>query len=199
MISYLKGKLEKASPDHVIVEVGGVGYRVNIPLSAYEKLPPPGDDFTILTHFHVREDEQSLYGFVTEEERDLFEMLLGVSKIGPKVALAVLGGVPAATFKHAVASGDVSFLSSVRGIGKKTAERLILELKDKITLLPRLREEASKVHLKEGEEKIADVSGALLSLGYRQAQVHEALSRALKDAGPDWSVEQLLKETLKYL
>ena len=102
---------------------------MNIPSSISEKLPPPGEEITILTHLHVREDEQTLYGFITEEERELFRMLLGVSKIGPKVALAVLGGVPAPAFKQAVISGNADILAtSVRGIGKKTAERLILEL-----------------------------------------------------------------------
>ena len=199
MIEYLTGKLIKASPDHLVIEVNGVGYRVFIPLSSYEKLPEPGRSFTILTYFHVREDHQFLYGFMTEEERKLFQMLLGISKIGPSLALAVLGGIPAASFKRAVAAGDIDFLSTIRGIGRKTAERMILELKDKIDLLPRLREEAARSRLEEGEEKIDDVLGALLSLGYRQLAADKALRRALEKSGPDWSVERLLKEALAHL
>lgn len=199
MIEYLTGKLVKASPDHVIIEVNGVGYRVFIPLSSYEKLPGAGASFTILTHFHVREDHQFLYGFMTEEERKLFQMLLGISKIGPSLALAVLGGIPTDSFRRAVAAGDIDFLSTIRGIGRKTAERMILELKDKLDLLPRLREEAARAHLEEGEEKMDDVMGALVSLGYRQIAADKALRRALEKAAPDCSVERLLKEALTYI
>ena len=126
MIEYLTGKLIKASPDHLVIEVNGVGYRVFIPLSSYEKLPEAGRSFTILTYFHVREDHQSLYGFMMEEERKLFQLLLGISKIGPSLALAVLGGISPDSFKRAIAAGDIDFLSTIRGIGRKTAERMIL-------------------------------------------------------------------------
>ncbi len=199
MIEYLTGKLVKASPDHLIIEVNGVGYRVFIPLSSYEKLPEAGSRLTILTHFYVREDHQSLYGFMTEEERRLFQMLLGISKIGPSLALAVLGGISPDSFKRAIAAGDIDFLSTIRGIGRKTAERMILELKDKLDLLPRLREEAARAHLEEGEKKMDDVMGALVSLGYRQMAADKALRRVLEKSDPDWSVERLLKESLAHL
>ncbi|MDP8214590.1 MAG: Holliday junction branch migration protein RuvA [Candidatus Euphemobacter frigidus] len=199
MIDYLKGRLIKSAPDYAVVEVNGIGYRLLIPVSTFEKLPAPGPEITILTHLYVREDEQTLYGFTTEEERGLFLMLLGVSRIGPKVALGVLGGLPVSAFKSAVASGNVDLLSAIHGIGKKTAERLILELKDKITLLPRLRKDAGKIDLDEAEEKVADVMRALLSLGYRQMVAHKALTRALAAAEPDWPVERLLKESLRYI
>lgn len=199
MFEYLKGKLIRSAPDRAVVEVNGVGYLLVIPLSTFERLPVPGGELTILTHHYVREDEQTLYGFASNEERELFRMLLGVSKIGPKVALGVLGGIPVSDFGCAVASGDVDLLSSVPGIGKKTAERLILELKDKIDLFPRLRKEAAESRLKGGEEKAADVLRALESLGYRPAPARQALSRALDTADPGWPVERLLKETLKCL
>ena len=199
MIEYLKGKLVKSAPDYAIVEVNGIGYRLLIPVSTYEKLPAPGPEVCILTHLYVREDEQTLYGFAAEEERGLFLMLLGISRIGPKVALGVLGGIPVSSFKNAVVSGDVDLLSSIHGIGKKTAERLILELKDKITLLPRLKEAAGAVDLDQAEDKVTDVMRALLSLGYRQMAAHRALTRSLAAAEPDWPVERLLKETLRHL
>lgn len=199
MFEYLKGQMVSSAPDRVVVEVNGVGYLLVVPLSTFEHLPSPGDELTILTHHYVREDEETLYGFATEEERDLFRMLLGVSKIGPKVALGVLGGIPAAAFGGAIASGDTDLLSSVPGIGKKTAQRLILELKDKIDLLPRLRQEAGRSRLEGGEAKAADVLRALQSLGYRPAPARKALARALAAADPDWPVERLLKETLKSL
>lgn len=199
MYEFLKGRLISSAPDRAVVEVNGIGYLLVIPLSTYEKLPSPGEEMTVLTHHYVREDEQTLYGFVTEEERELFRMLLGVSKIGPRVALGILGGIPAAAFGAAIASGDVDLLSSVPGIGKKTAERLILELKDKIELLPRLRDEAGRSRIEGGEEKAADVLRALQSLGYRPGPARKALARALDEADPGWPVERLLKEALKCL
>ena len=199
MIAYLKGMLTESSPDQITVEVNGIGYRLFISLSTYEELPPPVAEITVLTHLHVREDEQSLYGFISREERDLFRMLLGVSKIGPKVALGVLGGIPASAFGSAIASGDIDLLSSVPGIGKKTAERLILELKDKIEIHPRLGTGPDTKAPGAGDEKIADVLRALQSLGYRPAQSRRALDRALAAADPAWPVEKLLKETLKCL
>ncbi len=199
MFEYLRGQLITSAPDRVVVEVNGVGYILIIPLSTYEQLPSGGEEFTILTHHYVREDEQTLYGFASGEERDLFRMLLGVSKIGPKVALGVLGGIPASAFAGAIASGDIDLLSSVPGIGKKTAERLILELKDKIEIHPRLGTGPGKKAPGAGDEKIADVLRALQSLGYRPAQSRRALDRALTAADPAWPVEKLLKETLKCL
>lgn len=197
MFEYLRGRLKTSAPDRAVVEVNGVGYLLVVPLSTYEKLPSPGEELTVLTHHYVREDEQTLYGFASEEERELFRMLLGVSKIGPRVALGILGGIPPAAFGAAIASGDVDLLSSVPGIGKKTAERLILELKDRIEFLPRLRDEAGRSRLKGGEEKAADVLRALQSLGYRPGPARKALGRALEEADPGWPVERLLKEALK--
>jgi holliday junction DNA helicase RuvA len=199
MFEYLKGQLISSAPDRVVVEVNGIGYLLVVPLSTFEQLPSPGDELIILTHHYVREDEETLYGFATADERELFRMLLGVSKIGPRVALGVLGGVPVAAFAGAIASGDTDLLSSVPGIGKKTAQRLILELKDKIDLLPRIQKEAGESRLEGGEAKAADVLRALQSLGYRPGPARKALKDALAAADPDWPVEKLLKETLKCL
>jgi len=199
MFEYLRGQLISSAPDRAVVEVNGVGYLLVVPLSTYEKLPSPGEEITILTHHYVREDEETLYGFASGEERELFRMLLGVSKIGPRVALGVLGGIPAAAFAGAIISGDIDLLSTVPGIGKKTAQRLILELKDKIEIHPGLGAGADEKSPGAGEEKIADVLRALQSLGYRPVQSRRALDRALAAAGPDWPVEKLLKETLKCL
>jgi holliday junction DNA helicase RuvA len=199
MIEYLKGILINSAPDLAVVEVNDIGYRLLIPISTYEKLPHTGEEVIILAHLYVREDELTLYGFATEEERSLFLMLLGVSRIGPKVALGVLGGMAASSFKSAVVAGDVDLISTIHGIGRKTAERLILELKDKITLLPRIRAEAGRSGLDQADDKVADVMRALLSLGYRPGSAHKAMTRALSEAEPDWPVERLLKESLKYL
>lgn len=199
MIDYLKGTLVVATPHHAVIDVSGVGYRVLIPISSYEALPRPGGEVKLLTHLHHREDEVTLYGFAAEEERAMFDLLLGVSGIGPRTALAILSGVSVSAFRKAVFSGDVRLLSSVRGIGKKTAERLVVELKDKISLLPALQREAAQSKLAGGEAKSADVLEALLSLGYKPVQAQKAIEAALAAAEAGWTVEHLLKEALKHI
>src|ERR1700761_597462 len=132
MITFLEGKLATALPTQATIDVGGVGYEVFIPLSSYDKLPEVGQPIEILTHLHVREDAQILYGFMGAPERDLFRLLVNhVSGIGPKLALAVLSGMSVNNFKSAVVNSDVGSLSKISGLGKKTAERIVLELKDK--------------------------------------------------------------------
>src|SRR5687767_2828736 len=130
MITFLQGKLVDALPTQVTVDVNGVGYEVLIPLSSFDKLPLPGNPIKLLTHLAVREDAHVLYGFMSSGERDLFRLLINtVSGIGPKIALNILSGISAAAFRGAVANGDVKALSQVSGVGKKTAERIVLELK----------------------------------------------------------------------
>src|SRR5947208_9469978 len=133
MITFLDGKLVSALPTQATIDVNGVGYEVLIPLSSYDKLPAPGQPIEILTHLHVREDAQLLYGFMTGAERDLFRLLVNhVSGIGPKLALAVLSGMSVNSFKIAIVNSDVAAISKISGLGKKTAERIVLELKDKL-------------------------------------------------------------------
>src|SRR5215469_13696968 len=133
MITFLDGKLVNALPTQAIIDVGGVGYEVFIPLSSYDKLPTAGQPIRILTHLAVREDAHVLYGFMTSAERDLFRLLVNnVSGIGPKLALAVLSGMSVTSFRGAVANGDIKTLSQISGVGRKTAERIVVELKDKI-------------------------------------------------------------------
>src|ERR1700674_1106439 len=133
MITFLDGNLTSALPTQAIVNVGGVGYEVLIPLSSYDKLPAVGQPVHILTHLHVREDAHVLYGFMTAAERDLFRLLVNhVSGIGPKLSLAVLSGMSVSNFKNAVVNADIASLSKISGLGKKTAERIVLELKDKL-------------------------------------------------------------------
>ena len=133
MIAFLKGKLAEALPTQVTVDVNGVGYQVFVPLSTFDGLGQIGAEVMVLTHFHVRENDQALYGFATGEERDLFRLLIGrVSGVGPKVALGVLSGMAVSEFKAAVVREDIGALSQIKGLGKKTAERIVLELKDKV-------------------------------------------------------------------
>ena len=133
MIAFLKGTLSEALPTQVVIDVNGVGYEVLIPLSSFDKLPTPGSEVKLLTHLAIRDDAHVLYGFSTETERDLFRQLIRhVTGIGPKIALNVLSGTTPASFQAAVANGDVKALSGVSGVGKKTAERIVVELKDKL-------------------------------------------------------------------
>ena len=133
MITFLEGKIDSKQPARLVMNVGGIGYEVLIPLSTYDKLAREGESMRILTHHYVREDTQTLFGFATEAERQMFLLLLGISKIGPKIALSVLSGLNARELKRAVVEGDKKRLSSISGIGPKMAERMILELKDKIS------------------------------------------------------------------
>ena len=136
MITFLKGNLTDALPTQVVIDVNGIGYEVLIPLSSFEKLPELGQAVTLKTQLVVREDSQTLYGFATNDERELFRMIQGVSGIGPRLALNVLSGMDVASFKGAIGAGDVKRLSSISGVGKKTAERMVLELKDKLGVAP---------------------------------------------------------------
>jgi holliday junction DNA helicase RuvA len=156
MITFLDGKLVNALPTQAIVDVGGVGYEVFIPLSSYDKLPAVGQAIRILTHLAVREDAHVLYGFMTPAERDLFRLLVNnVSGIGPKLALAVLSGMSVNNFKAAVVNSDVAALSKISGLGKKTAERIVLELKDKLGVAAAW-EAASAAHAPTPEQEEAN-------------------------------------------
>src|SRR5262245_44280592 len=153
MITFLEGKLVEALPTQVTVVVQGVGYEVLIPLSSYDKLPPPGQPVHLLTHLVVREDAHVLYGFMTAAERELFRLLINtVSGIGPKIALNILSGVSVTAFRGAVASSDVKSLSQISGVGKKTAERIVVELRDKIGLAGALEVASAKHGLSSDDQ-----------------------------------------------
>src|ERR1700694_5363014 len=173
MITFLEGKLVSALPTQAIVDVSGIGYEVFIPLSSYDKLPASGQPVRILTHLHVREDAHVLYGFMTAAERDLFRLLVNnVSGIGPKLALAVLSGMSVNNFKSAIVNSDVAALSKISGLGKKTAERIVLELKDKLGVAAAW-EAASATHAPAPEQERANEAVlALIALGYKQAEAH---------------------------
>jgi Holliday junction DNA helicase RuvA len=144
MISFLRGTVVEVLPMRLIIEVGGTGYDLHIPLSTYDKLPAPGQTVKVLTHLQVREDAHVLYGFATAEERDLFLLLVNnVSGVGPKLALAVLNGTTPVQFRGLVVAGDVASLSKIKGVGKKTAERIVVELRDKVGARCRRRSSTS--------------------------------------------------------
>lgn len=198
MITFLRGKLVEALPTQAIVEVNGVGYEVLIPLSSFDKLPPPGGDVTLLTHLAVREDAHVLYGFMTATERDLFRLLINtVSGIGPKIALNVLSGMNVTAFRGAVSSGDVKSLSQISGVGRKTAERIVVELKDKIGAAGAWEAASDKRALSASDQKINDAVLALMALGFKQPDAHEAVRAAQAILGEAASVEQLVRACLK--
>src|SRR5881296_4050417 len=198
MITFLYGKLVSALPTHAIVDVGGVGYEVFIPLSSYDRLPEPGQPIRILTHLAVREDAHVLYGFMTPAERDLFRLLVNhVSGIGPKLALAVLSGMSVNNFKAAVVSNDVVSLSKISGVGKKTAERMVLELKDRVGVAAAW-EAASAGHAPTPEQEQANEAVlALIALGYKQVDAHRLVRDLQEHEGAGKSAEELVKLALK--
>ncbi len=197
MITFLDGKLISSLPTQAIVDVSGVGYEVFIPLSSYDKLPAAGQSVRILTHLHVREDAHVLYGFMSAAERDLFRLLVNhVSGIGPKLALAVLSGMSVSNFKSAVVNSDVTALAKISGLGKKTAERIVLELKDKLGVAAAW-EAASAAHAPTPEEEEANEAVlALIALGYKQIDAHKSV-REMQQKGEAKSAQDLVKLALK--
>ena len=199
MITFLEGTLVEALPTQIVVGVQGVGYQVLIPLSSFDKLPAPGAPVKILTHLQVREDAHVLFGFMSAAERDLFRLLVHhVSGIGPKLALAVLSGMSVTNFKSAVVGSATDAIAKVKGVGKKTAERIVLELKDKVGVAAAW-EAASAAHAPSAEEAhVNDAVLALISLGYKQVDAHKAVKIALA-AGGDSTTEVLVRQALKSL
>lgn len=198
MITFLRGKLVDALPTQVIVEVNGVGYEALIPLSSYDKLPAPGQEIRLLTHLAIREDAHVLYGFVTSAERDLFRLLINtVSGIGPKIALNVLSGMNVTAFRGAVANGDVKALAQISGVGKKTAERIVVELKDKVGAAGAWEASSAQRGLSAEEQKINDAVLALIALGFKQVEAHDAVRASLGVLGPQAGTEDLVRASLK--
>jgi len=194
MISYLEGRLETKSPTQIVLGVNGVGYLVRIPLSTYERLGEIGEKVRVLTYLHLRQDAVQLYGFFTRKERSLFESLIGISGIGPKLAQGILSGIGVDDFQGYVARGDVDSLVTIPGVGKKTAQRLVVELKEKFAG-EQWRERLTEERGRPEEEALL----ALLSLGYKRGQAKRALEKVLTKARGPLPVEELIREALKYV
>jgi len=200
VIAFLEGILSEALPTQIVVNVQGVGYQVLIPVSSFEKLPALGSQVKILTHLSIREDAHVLYGFSSLAERDLFRLLLHhVTGVGPKMALAVLSGMPVELFKAAVVAGDAAAISQISGVGKKTAERIILELKDKVGVAAEWEAASAKNAPSEADARLHDAVLALISLGYKQVEAHKVIQRVLKLSDTQPSAEELIKQALKLL
>jgi Holliday junction DNA helicase RuvA len=198
MINFLHGKLVEVLPTQLTVDVHGVGYEVLIPLSSYDKLPSPGNEIKILTHLAVREDAHVLYGFMTAPEREMFRLLINtVSGIGPKIALNILSGMNVTALRGAVANGDVKALSQISGVGKKTAERIVVELKDRIGTAGAWEALSAQRALSPLDQKTNDAALALLALGFKQTEAHDAVRSALAALGEKVTVEDLVRACLK--
>lgn len=198
MITFLRGKLVDITPAKVTLDVHGVGYEVLIPLSSFDRLGEPGTEITLLTHFHVREDAHILYGFMTEAERGLFRLVThSVSGVGPRIALNILSGLGVSAFRSAVATGDVKALSQVSGVGKKTAERIVVELKDKVgdsgTLVPGM----DTGRLTAADQKLNDAALALTALGYKPLDAQKAVKEVMAVRGSELAVDELVRFCLK--
>ena len=199
MYSYISGILTEKSPTSVVIEANGIGFQLLIPISTHQKLPQVGHRMKLLTHFVVREDAQILFGFATEEERDLFRLLMSVSGIGPKLSITILSGIGIVELKQAIVDGAVPVLTSISGIGRKIAERLVVELREKVILDERRVGAAN--HSPECTTLVNDSVKALVSLGYGKQNAKEAIQKVLA-SHPNhekMKVEELIKQSLKYV
>jgi Holliday junction DNA helicase RuvA len=193
VIAELRGRVLRKGPQEVVVDVAGVGYRVAIPLSTFYRLGEPGSEIRLLTHTHVREDALALFGFLTESEQDLFERLIDVAGVGPRLALAILSGIEPPDLVAALRAGDVARLTRIPGVGRKTAERLVLELKDKLKGLA-----AAPAPAPAAGRARDDLVSALVHLGYSRPEAERGVDRVLRD-GKDERFEDLLRRTLRIL
>ncbi|MEK7847126.1 MAG: Holliday junction branch migration protein RuvA [Nitrospinota bacterium] len=201
MIASISGKLTHKSPEFLIIDVNGIGYRIIVPLTTYYKLPEINNSVSLYTYTHIREDAFLLFGFQTREEKEIFEKLIGVSQIGPKLAANILSGITAKELKEAIAKGDIVKLTSIPGIGKKTAERIALELKDKIEfIIEDSQQSAVSRQLSVRRDPLfEDAVSALVNLGYKKGIAEDAAKQARGRQGEKTDIEGLIKESLKIL
>jgi Holliday junction DNA helicase RuvA len=198
VIEYLRGKLLVKDPDHILMEVNGVGYGLDIPLSTYNVLPRAGDTVELFVYTFVRDEAFKLFGFQTEEERDIFEVLINTSGIGPKMSLGIMSSLSIGDFASAVLNKDLAALTRIPGIGKKTAERLVVELKDKMERFSFKEPEAVAKIGDAARQRIHEAVAALESLGCKPYVASRAVAKAHKIVGEDAPLESLIKEALKH-
>ena len=200
MIAYLKGTVLEASPLELILDVQGVGYAIQIPITTAEKIPPVGQNCELYIHSVYREDSASLYGFIAKSDRDFFRLIIEkVSGIGPRIALSILSKMSVEILKNAIFNQDTSLLSQCPGIGKKTAERLVIELKDKVnTSNQSLNSETRTASSKDNfsNSKYQDAVSSLITLGYKLPEADKRVSKALQNLGADVPTEAIIKEAL---
>jgi Holliday junction DNA helicase RuvA len=199
MIGYIEGKLSVKTPALIVIDVGGVGYEMHISLTTYNQVAKIGEKQKIFAYLYVREDKLELYGFAAEDEKVFFKTLISISGIGPSVATRILSAIKADRFKAVVINEDVGILTTIPGIGKKTAQRIIVELKDKIGILT----EKESVYLagKSPEERsvIDDSISALVSLGYSRVIAQRAVDKVLSETKEEIKIEALIRKSLKFV
>jgi len=193
MIAHLRGRILEKHPSHVVLEAAGVGYEVTISVPSFSGLPAEGAEVSLYIHTHVREDTLALYGFLRREEKQLFERLIGVSGIGPKLAITVLSGIAADALVTALRGNDLTALTRIPGVGKKTAERMVLELRDKLDGLAAAPAPPPTTRMED------DVVSALVNLGYQRMSAEQAVKRALDKAGNGASFEQVFRQTMSLM
>ncbi len=193
MIVFLEGILDRKEPHRVVMNVNGVGYEAAIALSTFDRLPAEGSRFRLVTLHVVREDAHLLYGFADEEERNAFLLVTAVNGIGPKLGLALLSGMPVRELKAAIVNGDIKRLSSVSGIGKKSAERIVLELRDKIGKGDAMEAIAGEAAPGPVNAKLRDALAALVSLGHKQADAQQLIRAAMPKIGEEMEVGEILR------
>jgi Holliday junction DNA helicase RuvA len=202
LIAQLSGKLIHKQPNEVIIDVGGVGYDVTIPVSTFYEIGEPGSEVSLKIHTHVREDAIQLFGFWTAQEKELFSKLTSVSGVGPKLAITMLSGMPAGELINAITSNDLARLTSIPGVGKKTAERVVVELRDKLAAISVESKDADRAtsrDLPPGEAAVRDDTvSALMALGYPKAIAERAVSFAMREEG-DRTIEAVLRRALRRL
>jgi Holliday junction DNA helicase RuvA len=202
LIAHLSGKLIHKQPNTVIIDVGGVGYEATIPVSTFYELGEPGTLVSLKIHTHVREDLIQLFGFWTTREKELFSKLTSVSGVGPKLAITMLSGMPAGELIQAITSNDLVRLTAMPGVGRKTAERVVVELRDKLAALSAAERETEPILSRDaapsGPAVRDDTVAALMSLGYPKAMAERAVSDAIREEG-DRTIEAVLKRSLKRL
>ena len=196
MITFLRGRVVEKQPTRVVVDVNGVGYEAFIPLSSFDRLPGVGESGTVLIYEHIREDLHQLFGFISEPERQMFLLLMSTSGVGPKIALAALSGMSVRELKVAIVQGDVKRLSSISGIGKKLAERIVLELKDKIGDSEALEAVAGAAEATPEDLRTRDAILALVALGYKQEAARKMVTAVLRDVESDATVEEVVRKAL---
>ena len=199
MIASLTGRLAFKAPTYLVLDVHGVGYEVFIPLSTYYGLPNLSESISLSVHTHVREDAIQLFGFLTSQEKDAFVLLTSVSGVGPKLALSVLSALPVSNLVSAIQSGDIEKLTTVPGIGNKSASRLVLELKDKVEKLHPGLASASESPRQGEDATFDDALSALVNLGYRPQDAKEALKQVKKSNAKSIVLKDMIRESLKEL